>query len=53
LLDPATASRNFTDVGDSASLFYAMLAVDGCKVTSQRDLVQRQVRIGLAAGERQ
>ena len=53
LLDPAATSRNFTDVGDSASLFYATLAVDGCKVTSQRDLVKRQVRIELAAGERQ
>jgi hypothetical protein len=53
LLDPATASRNFTDVGASASLFYATLAVDGCKVTSRRDLVKRQVRIEAAAGEQQ
>lgn len=50
LLDPASTSRNFSDAGDRASLFYATLGVAGCKVTSERDLVMQRVRIEAAPG---
>jgi hypothetical protein len=45
LIDRAAEGRNFDDVGDTADLYYASLKVDGCAVTSQRDLVRRRVAI--------
>jgi hypothetical protein len=43
LLDPDAEGRNFDNVGESAELFYATLKVEGCKVTSDRNLVRRKV----------
>jgi hypothetical protein len=51
LLDPASTGRNFTDVGDNARLFYVTLAVDGCSVSSRRNLLSEPMRIERIAGE--
>ena len=45
LIDPAAEGRNFDDVGAAADLYYATLRVDGCEVTSDRDLLRRRVAI--------
>ena len=45
LIDPDAKGRNFDDVGDTADLYYADLAVEGCQVTSERRLVRRRVSI--------
>lgn len=45
LLDPQAEGRNFDDVGARAELFFATLKVEGCQVTSDRDLVRRPVAI--------
>jgi hypothetical protein len=45
LIDPDAKGRNFDDVGDEAELFFTRLRVDGCTVTSDRELLKRRVRI--------
>lgn len=45
LLDPDARGRNFDDVGEGALLTYATLRVEGCTITSDRDLVRRPVAI--------
>jgi hypothetical protein len=45
LLDPDAKGRNFDDVGERALLTYATLKVEGCTITSDRDLVRRPVAI--------
>ena len=45
LLDPAAQGRNFDDTGDTALLTYATLRVQGCEITSDRDLLRRPVTI--------
>ncbi len=45
LLDPDATGRNFDDVGERALLTYATLRVEGCTITSDRDLVRRPVAI--------
>jgi hypothetical protein len=45
LLDPASASRNFEDVGDTPYLYMSRLNLSDCKVTWDRDLVRVPVRI--------
>ena len=45
LLDPAATGRNFDDVGDEADLYFSTLKVEGCAVTSDRDLVRRRIVI--------
>ena len=45
LLDPGAEGRNFDDVGGGALLTYATLRVEGCTITSDRDLVRRPVAI--------
>jgi hypothetical protein len=45
LLDRDAKGRNFDDVGDEAELYFATLKVQGCSVTSDRDLVRRRVAI--------
>ena len=45
LIDPAASGRNFDDVGDAADLYFSDLKVEGCQVTSARDLVRRRVAI--------
>jgi hypothetical protein len=45
LLDPDAKGRNFDDVGDAALLTYASLRVEGCTITSDRDLLRRPVAI--------
>ena len=45
LLDPAAQGRNFDDAGDAALLTYASLRVEGCTITSDRDLLRRPVAI--------
>ncbi len=45
LIDPAAPGRNFDTVGDTATLFYVTLKTRGCEITSERDLVRRQVSI--------
>ena len=45
LIDRDAEGRNFDDVGDTADLYYVSLRVEGCTVTSERDLVRRRVAI--------
>jgi hypothetical protein len=45
LLDAAAEGRNFDDVGPSADLYYASLRVEGCQVTSDRELLRLRVAI--------
>ncbi len=45
LLDPEAKGRNFDDVGDRALLTYATLRLEGCAITSDRDLMRRPVAI--------
>ncbi|GJE40948.1 hypothetical protein [Methylobacterium soli] len=45
LLDPAAEGRNFDDVGDTARFTYVTLRTEGCRITSDRDLVRRPVAI--------
>jgi hypothetical protein len=45
LLDRDAEGRNFDDVGDEAELYFSTLKVEGCTVTSDRDLVRRRVAI--------
>ena len=45
LIDPEAQGRNFDDVGDAADLYYVALGVEGCAVTSERDLLRRRVAI--------
>ncbi len=45
LLDPGAKGRNFDDVGEGAFLTFATLRLEGCTITSDRDLVRRPVAI--------
>jgi hypothetical protein len=45
LLDRDAKGRNFDDVGDAAELYFSTLRVEGCTVTSDRDLVRRRAAI--------
>ncbi|MDR7038057.1 hypothetical protein J2X36_002812 [Methylobacterium sp. BE186] len=45
LLDPSAEGRNFDDAGDTAILTYATLRTEGCRITSERDLLRRPVAI--------
>ena len=45
LIDRTATGRNFDDVGDTAELYYAALKVEGCTVTSERNLERRRVAI--------
>ena len=45
LLDREAKGRNFDDVGDAAELYFATLRIEGCTVTSDRNLVRRKVAI--------
>lgn len=45
LIDRDAVGRNFDDAGDSADLYFTTLRVEGCSVTSDRDLVRRRVAI--------
>ena len=45
LIDRAARGRNFDDVGDEADLYFTRLKVEGCQVTSQRDLLRRRLNI--------
>ncbi|MFL4987270.1 MAG: hypothetical protein ACJ8C0_02830 [Microvirga sp.] len=45
LLDREANGRNFDDVGDAAELYFATLRIEGCAVTSDRNLVRRKVAI--------
>jgi hypothetical protein len=45
LIDPASPSRNFDEVGDTALLTYVTLRVEGCTITSDRDLLRRPVAV--------
>lgn len=43
LLDRQSPSRNFDTAGATADLYYATIRVDGCHVTSDRDLMRRRI----------
>ncbi|MEA1833059.1 hypothetical protein U8607_13305 [Methylobacterium durans] len=45
LLDPGAEGRNFDDVGDTAFLTYTTLRTEGCRITSDRDLLRRPLAI--------
>lgn len=45
LIDRNAPGRNFDEVGDSADLYFTTLRVEGCTITSERDLVRRRVTI--------
>lgn len=47
LLDRGAKTRNFEDVGDAPELYYATMRVEGCNVTSDRNLVRRKVKISV------
>lgn len=49
LLDPASPSRNFEDIGETAFLYLTRDALDGCKPGTERDLVRLPVSIRPAA----
>ncbi|WP_434621791.1 hypothetical protein [Azospirillum sp. B2RO_4] len=46
LLDPASQSRNFDDVGKTAYVYMTRLNLDKCRITWNRDLVRMPVEIG-------
>ena len=48
LLDDAAKSRVFADVGPHPWLYFAALALEGCTITSRRDLLRVKVEIGNA-----
>ena len=48
LLDDAAKSRIFADVGGHPWLYFASLALDGCAITGQRELLRVKVDIGNA-----
>ncbi len=45
LIDRRAEGRNFDDTGDEAELYYAVLRVDGCTITSDRRLVRQGVKL--------
>ena len=45
LIDRTAKGRNFDDVGDEAELYFTSLRVEGCGVTSDRDLIRRKVTV--------
>jgi len=45
LIDCGAEGRNFDDVGDNAELYFSTLKVEGCEITSDRDLIRRKVAI--------
>ena len=45
LLDPASPSRNFEDIGETAFLYLTRIVLDGCKPSTERDLVRLPVTI--------
>lgn len=45
LIDSAAETRNFEDAGDTALLTFAEKRVEGCRITHQRRLLARKVRI--------
>lgn len=51
LIDSAATSRNFEDTGDEALLTFAEKRVEGCRVTHERRLVARKVRISAYAAQ--
>lgn len=51
LVDSASPSRNFEDMGDIALLTFAQKRVDGCRVTHERKLLARKVRISSFAAQ--
>lgn len=47
LIDRASPARNFDTTGDTADLYLSRLRVDGCKHTSDRQLVRMKVTVGV------
>jgi hypothetical protein len=45
LVDADAKGRNFDNTGNRAFLFYATMKVDGCTITSKRDLIRFPIRI--------
>jgi hypothetical protein len=45
LIDHQARGRNFDDIGDEATLYYTILKLKGCEITSDRNLVRQNVRI--------
>lgn len=45
LIDRNASGRNFDNTGDTAELYFTTLAVEGCQVTSERELVRAPVAI--------
>lgn len=45
LIDSAAQTRNFEDMGDVALLTFAEKRVEGCRITHERKLLARKVRI--------
>jgi hypothetical protein len=44
VLDPASTSRNFDDIGDRPDLFFTIMQVQGCE-TGERTLVRQALRV--------
>jgi hypothetical protein len=51
LIDSAAETRNFEDIGDVALLTFAEKRVEGCRVTHERKLLARKVRISGLSGQ--
>ncbi|MCW6510369.1 hypothetical protein [Lichenifustis flavocetrariae] len=45
LIDPAAQGRNFDDVGATADLYFASMAVAGCSITGDRVLMRQPVML--------
>jgi hypothetical protein len=50
ILDPASNSRNFETVGQTAQLFYTWYHMSGCNGTLDRDIVRIPIQFNLPAG---
>lgn len=45
IIDRDARGRNFDDIGDTADLYFTRLAIEDCRVTSNRELLRRRLTI--------
>ena len=46
IIDVDARDRNFTNIGETPSLYYTDMRVEGCSHTSDRQLMRLQLRVG-------
>ena len=44
LLNPSSKSRNFETTGRRPSLYFTRIHYDGCRMSSDRDLIRRRIQ---------